>query len=75
MMDIEPTDEERRAIASLRRLARRWPESLWLFSASGNLMVMRARQDGSHAKLSNNGVDPDYILGQIYGIPNDGGDW
>lgn len=74
-MDIEPTNEERRAIATLKRLAKRWPKSLWLFSASGSLMVMRARQDGRHALLSNGSVDQDYIVDQVNGISNDGGDW
>lgn len=33
------TPEELRAIRSLQRLARKWPPSLWLFSASGALRV------------------------------------
>lgn len=76
-MDIEPTDEERRAIKCLQRLARRWPESLWLFSASGQLNVMRLRQDGERASGGDNAqdaYDPDYCLATI-DIPNDGGDW
>lgn len=73
-MDIEPTAEERRAIATLHRLAKRWPESLWLFSASGTLCVMRRRQDGERACTSSGAADPDYVLATI-NIPNDGGDW
>lgn len=76
-MNIETTDEERRAIATLQRLAKRWPESLWLFSASGSLCVMRNRQDGERAlydESRGSGADPDYCLATI-NIPNDGGDW
>ncbi|WP_107328101.1 hypothetical protein [Agrobacterium pusense] len=76
-MQIEPTEEERRAIATLKRLAKRWPDSLWLFSASGSLCVMRNRQDGQRALSGDSGqdgADSDYCLATI-DIPNDGGDW
>lgn len=73
-IDLTPTPEERRAIASLKRLAKRWPKSLWLFSTSGSLHVMRRGPDGGHAHKSHGGVDPDYVLATI-DIPNDGGDW
>ena len=72
--DTSLTPEERRAISSLKRLAKRWPKSLWLFSAGGSLHVMRRGPDGDFAKTSNGGNDPDYELDTIY-IPNDGGDW
>ena len=45
--DLVPTDEERRAINTLKRLARRWPDSLYLYSAAGSLCVMRKEPDGS----------------------------
>lgn len=73
-MDIDPTADERAAIATLKRLAKRWPKSLWLFSGSGSLCVMRSLQDGSRAHLPGDGMDPDYCLATI-DIPNDGGDW
>jgi hypothetical protein len=72
---IKPTPEEAKAIAALHKLAKTWPKSLWLFSASGSLYVMRKAEDGSHASLSNHGVDPAYILGKSVNIENDGGDW
>jgi hypothetical protein len=78
--DFEPdakamlTDEERRAIASLKRLAKRWPESLWLFSGSGMLCVMRAGPNGEHVHTANGGIDPNFHLDTI-DISNDGGDW
>lgn len=58
------TEEERDAIRSLKRLAKKWPQSLKLFSWSGSLCVMdAAMRPGSEAEL-------DHIIG----IPNDGGD-
>ncbi len=71
---LEPTKKEAAAIAELKRLAKRWPKSLWLFSASGTLHVMRCAEDGTIATLPTYGVDPDYSLATV-AIPNDGGDW
>lgn len=75
MADLELTDEEERAIASLKRLAKKWPDTLWLYSASGILNVMRCDEGGKHAMLRNCGVDPEYCVDTIAGIDNDGGDW
>jgi len=62
MRDLTP--EEERAIASLERIAKRWPQTLKLFSWSGSLYVMDAAvQPGADA-----------ILASICNIPNDGGD-
>lgn len=70
------TPEERKAIRSLKELARRWPPSLWLFSGSGKLHVMLCGAKGERVHLPepNGGVDPDYIAATV-NIPNDGGDW
>lgn len=68
------TQEEKAAISALKRLAKRWPESLWLFSASGTLTVMRCGEGGEHVKNELGGMDQDYCLDTI-DIPNDGGDW
>ena len=57
------TTEEARAIQSLRRLAKKWPESLRLFSWSGTLCVTKR-----------NSNDIDTMITNIEGIPNDGGD-
>ena len=67
------TDEERKAIAALKRLAKRWPKSLWLYSASGTLWVMSMGEDGKPAR-DGEGVHQDYVITHI-GITNDGGDW
>lgn len=74
-MDITLTKEEKAAIAALKRLARKWPERLWLYSASGELHVM-VKIEGERVTLgSGKGMDPDFIVETINGIENDGGDW
>ena len=57
------TTEEAKAIQSLRRLAKKWPKSLQLFSWSGSLHVIKR-----------NSNDIDASIAHIEGIPNDGGD-
>lgn len=71
---MQATPEEQKAIAALKRLAKKWPSTLWLFSANGTLNVMRKGDDGEHVILDNGGVDPDYSLDTVR-IENDGGDW
>jgi hypothetical protein len=77
-MEFELTKEEQKAIAALKRVARKWPETLWLFSGSGTLYVMRKNEDSQYAhgggNISHEGVDPDYVVDTI-AIENDGGDW
>lgn len=72
------TDEEERAVASLRRLAKRWPKTLGLFS-DGDLHVMRLGPDGNFKMDEKRGgrlehMDQDYVIDIINGIRNDGGD-
>jgi len=69
--DAPLTAEESTTIASLRRLASRWPRTLMLASMDGELVVIRnddARMDGS-------AIDQDAIVAEIKGIPNTGGGW
>ena len=71
------TPEEAKAIRALRKLAKTWPRTLWLFSGSGSLHVMRVGPDGEHVIVPgrrHGAVDPDYSVA-IIDIPNDGGDW
>jgi hypothetical protein len=60
---ITITPEEAAAIRSLKRLAKKWPQSLRLFSWSGTLMVVKRNSD-----------DIDAEIATIEGIPNGGGD-
>lgn len=66
------TDEERRVIASLQRLARHWPASLMLISMEGGLHVIRT---GDPQYSPDAGVEQEAIIADIDGIPDDGGAW
>lgn len=67
------TAEEKQAIAALKKLAKTWPKSLWLFSGSGTLCIMK--KVGRRRKMNDQGrVDQDCIAASI-AIENDGGDW
>lgn len=70
----ELTPAEKRAIQSLKRLAKKWPKSLWLFSASGTLCVMRYGPGGQQMTTNTDGMDPNFQVESV-DIPNDGGDW
>ena len=70
---MEVTAEEARAIKSLERVAQNWPKSLWLFSASGTLHVMKYADNGDRMRVFD-GMDPDASVTTI-NISNDGGDW
>jgi hypothetical protein len=72
--NIELTEEEKKAIAALKRVAKKWPKSLWLFSASGTLWVMRCGLTGEAMERCTGSVDPAYCITNI-AISNDGGDW
>lgn len=71
---MELTDEEKRAINALQSVAKNWPKTLWLFSASGILCVMKKTPDGERAIAQFGGMDQSYIVDRI-NIENDGGDW
>lgn len=68
------TDAERKAIRALVTVAKTWPRSLWLYSASGSLLVMKKTRDGSRPVKSGS-PDEAFAVGQIFGITNDGGDF
>jgi hypothetical protein len=74
----ELTPTEKRAIASLKRAVRRWPRSLWLYSAAGTLCVMKKDADGHKIMLPGTGraggFDPDAQVDTIK-VENEGGDW
>ena len=68
------TKEERNAVDTLRRLAKRWPRSLMLASMDGPLIVYRQADEDLVADWSTrdeNSVDPD----PERRIPNTGGGW
>jgi len=71
----ELSKDERNAINTLKRLAKRWPKTLWLFSGSGTMSVLKVNANGEHAMTIGGCVDQDYVVESRIGIPNDGGDW
>jgi hypothetical protein len=46
------TDEEQKAIASLKRLAKRWPKTVSLFGWSGTLCVVKRLEDGRQGLIT-----------------------
>lgn len=67
------TAEEKRAVASLRRLAKRWPNSLWIFATGGDLHVMQKGAEGRRY-VEGGGADPQALVA-VVPIECDGGDW
>lgn len=65
--------EESKAVRRLKKLAKEWPKSLWLWSASGTLYIMKKDENGEVA-MDGEGVHRDYIVDSVE-IENDGGDW
>ena len=74
MNNIGLNQDEKATIRALKRIASRWPSSLWLFSASGRLCVMKKDDNNEIVMTSAGGVDPSRIVCNIE-IENDGGDW
>lgn len=78
------TNEERAAIRALERLAKKWPKSLWLFSVSGTLHVMKKDAKGKRPEVPDTScqaapgggtlTDQRMSVATI-DIENDGGDW
>ncbi len=69
--EYEPTPEEAAAIRSLRRLARKWPKTLGLFSWSGTLYVIRLPEH-TNGLLQEDGKP--LLVGDSIRITNGGGD-
>ena len=66
--------EELEAIEMLRKVATKWPTTLWLYSTSGTLWVMK-KKNGERATVpGGDGMDEEFAVTSI-DIENDGGDW
>ncbi len=61
------TDDEKRIVRALERLAKNWPRNLILFGGGGALSLRRDPDDGGF-------VGHEYEVASIQGIRNDGGD-
>lgn len=70
---VELSKEELRAIRRLKKLAKEWPSTLWLFS-EGSMHVMRYGPDGKQMTEGPQGsVDQLYTVATIMGLPAEGG--
>ncbi len=58
-MTIKITNEENLSIELLKKAARHWSDSLWLFADGNNLYVLRKDSDGKCA------LQRDLVLGTI----------
>lgn len=67
------TEEERKAIAALKRVARRWPRSLTVASMAGTLVIVHTGDP--RFDHEDNVIRNEATLDYIDGIPNTGGDW
>lgn len=75
---------EKQAISRLKRLAREWPDTLWLWCADSRLYVMPndptggghsvAMQERDEDELADGAVDQSKVIETI-DTPSDGGDW
>ena len=64
---------EKTAIKRLKIASIDFPDTLWLFSASGTLYVMK-KKNGERVVLPDGGMNPNYIV-DVIDIESDGGDW
>lgn len=69
LADLSP--EERSAVRTLQRLAKRWPSTLWLHTLSGSLAIMKKGPDGQRVTDHQDEYDQDYTVADL-DIENDG---
>jgi hypothetical protein len=68
------TTEEKKVIEMLRRVAKIWPATLWIFCDGNGLRIMRRGADGQRQTTSDGAMAQRSIVTTI-DIPSDGGDW
>jgi len=71
---MELSRKEINAIATLKRLAKRWPDTLWIMSAAGTFKVMKMGPNGFPVMAGSGTYDQNFDVATV-DIPNDGGDW
>ena len=72
-LETTGTPEQMKAVASLNRIAAKWPKGIWIWSADAMLFVMQLDDNGER-RMVDGAVDAAAIIGRIH-IPADGGDW
>jgi len=74
MSEVKTTALERKAIERLRKAIQKMPPTLWLYN-TGEMNVMKYRDDGEQAMRPNGAIDDAYKVADIEGIFSEGGDW
>jgi hypothetical protein len=72
--EVRLNAKEKAAIAALRRLESKWPDTLMIYAGTGSISVVKLREDGSVPMSGDGYLDPKSVVETITGIPNDGGD-
>jgi len=66
LLILDSTPEEKKLIKRLDRIAKDWPDSLWLMTdENGKLLVMRKLPNGERAFTQSGYPDPNYTLATI----------
>lgn len=71
---MELTNAEQLAIELLKKAARHWPESLWIFAADGVLHVMKKDTEGRKRVSGTGTIDQSFGVASI-DIETDGKGW
>jgi hypothetical protein len=76
MPDLELSQAELMAIRALKKVARTFPPTLWIFTTgSGDTYIMRKKAHGEIAFKDDGYPDRDYIVDNLHGIHIDGGEF
>lgn len=67
------TKKEEEWIKEFKKICKKCPKKLWLFSANGTLNIMKTPDDGETLN-DNGGCNQDNVVDWA-NITNDGGDW
>lgn len=74
MQHDELSQDEKAAIAALKRLQKRWPSSLWIFAGGNEALTVLKTRDGERVMDGNGVPDQGFEVAHIK-IPCDGGAW
>lgn len=71
-MKVKVTKAEEKAIERIQKAIKKLPKTLWLHG--GKVSVMKYKK-GNIATTPNGGIDGNYMIKSIEGIPSKEGDW
>lgn len=69
------TLDEQKAISSLRRVAKKWPDTLWCFTggSANTLTILKKNAEGQRVMIGDGAIDQEYIVDSVSGIGVEGG--